>query len=402
MSRKLLSLWIIAVTAVSGADAGIVEDWNAAFVEAVRKETPPPCLVSRNFPMLHLAIYRAVLEAEDRKMKLDSQIRVAHLAARESFLLFFPSQKEVALELDGIHMKSAPSPAEFSMALKMVKDVFEEREGDGASTSVHFVPDHAPGQWRRTPPNFRPPEFPHWGNVRPFVLKDVTVFRAPPPPSLDSDEYADELNTVKKMGEKSSPTRTSEQTLVAWFWSDFSYTTSPPGHWNDIARQMSLERSLSLRQSAWLFALLNAALADTCIAVWDTKYHYNYWRPQTAIQRAGEDGNGATKADLNWNSLLPAPPHPEYVSGHSGISGAAAAILEHVFGTDDINFKADSDEVKGVKREFNSFQDCAEEIAMSRVFGGIHFPSAGREGLKMGRNIAGEILKYFHRHPIAN
>lgn len=134
-------------------------------------------------------------------------------------------------------------------------------------------------------------------------------------------------------------------------------------------------------------------MADACIVIWDSKYHYNYWRPITAIQRADEDNNDATAADKAWEPLLVNPPHPEYVSGHSGVSGAAAAVLEHYFGFDDVHFSAVSDDVPGVKRTFSSFQACAEEIARSRVYGGIHFTSAGREGLAMGRRVGRLALK---------
>lgn len=394
---KLAQVFILIVLAIAQAKAGLVEDWNAAFIQAVRKETPPPCLVSRNLPMFHLAIHRAVKKARDAGFDEASQERVAHLAARGAFLIFFPSQTGMAGEMDSSLPSNKPLDAEMKLAEAAVSGVFKEREGDGASTTVHYVPKDAPGQWRRTPPKFRPPEFPHWGKVRPFMLEEVKKFRAPPPPSLDSLDYAREVNHVKDIGAKSSSSRTDEQTLIAKFWADFSYTTSPPGHWNDIARQMSLRRELKLHESARLFALLNVTLADTCIAIWDTKYHYNYWRPVTAIRRADEDGNSKTEADPQWDSLLPSPPHPEYVSGHSGISGAAAAVLEHVFGTKDVVFEADSDDVKDVKRRFTSFQVCAEEVALSRVYGGIHFPAAGREGLKMGRRVAEEALKRFER-----
>ena len=115
----------------------------------------------------------------------------------------------------------------------------------------------------------------------------------------------------------------------------------------------------------------------------------------TAIQRADEDGNGTTIADKTWEPLLRTPPHPEYVSGHSGISGAAASILENHFGKENISFEASSDDVKDIKRRFTSFQTCAEEIAMSRIYGGIHFPAAGSEGLKLGRKIAEYALTHF-------
>ena len=109
------------------------------------------------------------------------------------------------------------------------------------------------------------------------------AFRAPPPPALDSPQYAEEVNHLKAIGGKVSTLRTAEQTLIAKFWADFSYTSSPPGHWNEITREICRQRNLPLAETARLFALLNVTLADTCITIWDSKYHYNYWRPVTAI-----------------------------------------------------------------------------------------------------------------------
>lgn len=393
MRRSLLLLSLITCPFL--LQAGIVEDWNEAFLQAVRKETPPPCLVSRNLPIFHLAIHRAVKAAAEQKLDASAQQQAAHLAAHAVFLSFFPSQSKLAEKIDSTVKTDATPDAVRQLVDQAVKRTFKERENDGSSTTIHYVPSDKPGQWRRTPPNFRPPEFPHWGLVKPFMLEDVKSFRAPPPPALDSPQYAEEVNHLKAIGGKVSTLRTAEQTLIAKFWADFSYTSSPPGHWNEITREICRQRQLPLAETARLFALLNVTLADTCITIWDSKYHYNYWRPVTAIQRADEDSNDATIADKTWEPLLRTPPHPEYVSGHSGISGAAAAILENHFGKDGISFEASSDDVKDTKRRFTSFQTCAEEIAQSRIYGGIHYPAAGSEGLKLGRKIAGYALTHF-------
>lgn len=392
MKRFLLAIFF-SVSSVHASE--IIQDWNYVFLQAVRKETPPPCLVSRNLPIFHLAIHRAVQGAIKAGMDETMQCQAAHHAARAVFLRFFPSQEKMAQQVEAKKPEGNISDACRSLVAEAVQRTFKERENDGSATTVHYVPSDKPGQWRRTPPNFRPPEFPHWGKVKPFMVGDVSQFRAAAPPALDSAAYAEEVNLLKELGGKVSNKRTAEQTLIAKFWADFSYTSSPPGHWNEIAREVSLTKKLNVAETARIFATLNLALADTCITIWDTKYHYNFWRPVTAIRRADEDGNEATVADKSWEPLLRTPPHPEYVSGHSGISGAAAAIMEHFFGRENISFEASSDDVKDTRRRFTSFQACAEEIAQSRIYGGIHYPAAGREGLKMGRSIAEKVLKTF-------
>ena len=355
------------VTTVQG---GVVEDWNQRFILAVKKETPPPCLVSRNLPIFHLCMKRAVEGATE---EVDARVDVA---ARMAFELVFPSQRTAPLR----DTKNVPSW--FGEVEAAVKRTFEERKDDGASTTVHYVPKVGPGQWQRTPPKFRPPELPHWGLMRPFVITDVEALRAPGPPKLGSLEYLAELEEVRVWGGKMSGKRSAEETMIAHFWSDFSYTTSPAGHWNDIARTVSLSKKLGTREAAELFATLNVAMADTCIVCWNTKYHFNYWRPVTAIRQT----------DPDWEPLLVTPPHPEHVSGHSGISGAGAAVMEHFFGKSVPEFEVESDDVKDVKRKFTSFSACAGEISRSRVLGGIHFPAACKEGLELGRAVAAKVI----------
>ena len=378
--------------------AGVVEDWNDAFLQAVRKEAPPPCLVSRNLPIMHLAMHRAAQSAVQAGLEQRDIERAICAAGEKVFFTFFPSQSEqadaVRAKLDfGNQSLVVGEPKWLVLGNKAVKSTLEERVNDGSSTTVHYVPSDEPGQWRRTPPKFRPPEFPHWGKVKPFVLKSADQFRPPPPPSLENEDYAKQLKEVRVLGGKDSKARTDEQTLIARFWSDFSYTTSPAGHWNDIARYLTMKNEMGDVESARLFAVLNVTLADACIAIWDCKYHYNFWRPVTAVRRANEDESDGAQVGDQWDSLLPAPPHPEYVSGHSGISGAAATVLAHFFKDDKISFEVESDDVKGVKRQFTSFWDCAEEVSRSRVFGGIHYTISGQEGLKLGRKVANYVLE---------
>jgi len=346
--------------------------WNEAFLRWVRAQTPPPALTARNLAILHLALWRAV-----SKSKAPGIPAALHTVAREVCTALFPTHlADIARLSDGVAMSGSAAAA--------AREVMAARAADGSSTTIHYVPKDAPGQWRRTPPAMRPPELPHWGKVTPFLLKTADQFRPPPSPDISSEAFAKDLAEVRDRGGKASTQRTPEETQTAHFWSDFSYTTSPPGHWNDIARQLAAR--LSLRESARLFALLNLAMADAGIACWDCKYHGNFWRPVTAVRHAG---------NKDWQPLLNTPPHPEYVSGHSTFSGAAVAVLQHFFGTDRLTFTAASDTVKNVTRRYTSLQSCADEISRSRVLGGIHFPAACREGLTLGGKAGAWAVKSF-------
>ena len=170
-----------------------------------------------------------------------------------------------------------------------------------------------------------------------------SAVRPPGPPALDSAAWAQDYNEVKELGAATGSTRTPEQSLIAQFWADGAGTETPPGHWNSIARDVSERLETPLIEKARLFALLNVALADAAICAWDAKYTYAFWRPVTAIRNGDIDGNDDTVADPTWSSFIVTPPFPDYVSGHSTFSGAAATVLALFYRTDDVAFTATSD-----------------------------------------------------------
>ena len=213
------------------------------------------------------------------------------------------------------------------------------RAADGADTPLidtDYPQGTSPGEYRFTPGT--PFAFaPGWGDVTPFVLRDSSQFRPGPPYAVTSRKYTADFNEVKRLGGDGVTTpsaRTAEQTEIALFWVE-----SSPLQWNRIARAVSADTRLDLWEQARLFGLLNMALADGYIGSFDTKYHYNYWRPVTAIQTADTDGNPNTSADPTWTPLVTTPPIPDYDSAHSVEGGAAAKVLKRFFGTDHISFE---------------------------------------------------------------
>jgi len=271
----------------------------------------------------------------------------------------------------------------------------DSRSGDGATTQVPYIPSEAPGHWRRTPPDYRPPLDPHWRYVDAFCLPDLEPYVVPPPPDLASPAYADEVHQVHSLGALLGSTRTPEQSQIAVFWSDFNYTATPPGHWQEIATGLSTNFGLSLAENARLSALLSLAQADAAIVTWEGKYRHNFWRPITAIHRADEDSNAATLPDTNWNSYLTSPPFPEYPSGHSSFSRASATVLAAYYGTDTLSFDATSDSLPGIVRSFTSLSACADEVGMSRIYGGIHFMSANVAGKASGAEVGRYVVENF-------
>ena len=202
-------------------------------------------------------------------------------------------------------------------------------------------------------------------------------------------------NEVKTFGVAVGSVRTVEQSQIALFWADGAGTETPPGHWNHIAQDVGAAMGNTIEQNARLFALLNIAMADAAICAWDAKYTYDFWRPVTAIRAGDTDGNPATAPDPTWSSFVVTPPFPDYLSGHSTFSAAAATVLAMFYGTDNISFTTGSDFLPGVFRSFSSFSAAADEAAISRVYGGIHFRFASDDGLASGADIGAWTSAHF-------
>lgn len=252
------------------------------------------------------------------------------------------------------------------------------------------------GVWRPTPLLNASGAGPQFATMTPWILKRPSQFRLPPPYALNSPEYAADYNEIKTMGVFSGSLRSDDQSELSLFWAG-----NTPLYWNRIASQISANHNLSLAQNAHLFALLNVIMADAAIACWDSKYRFVFWRPITAIRLGDTDGNPTTDPDPGWtpwlDSLPPGtPPHPEYPSGHSTVSGAAAYFLTAEFG-DNTAFSVTS-EIRPGTRSFPSFSAVVAEIADARVFGGIHFRTSCVRGNLLGQAVAAYVLsKTNHR-----
>lgn len=380
--------FVLCIPQLGAAEANtVVERWNAEFLAAVRRQAPPPCVVARNLAILHLSVWKAV-----EKGGAGNEVASVAGSAHEVCTALFSGDRAGFDEL--LKQYPAATGPALNVARAEADKMLKLREGDGANTTVHYHPDLGPGIWQRTTNN-RAPELPHWGQVKPFALKTASQFRPPAPPALNSARYAEDVRDVRENGGAAPGTRAPEQEIIARFWSDFSYTTSPPGRWNEIAAKSLEGRGLAIREKARLFALLNVSMADAGIATWDCKYHYRFWRPVSAIHESFNDGNPATVPDRSWKSLLPAPSHPDYVSGHSTFSGAAALILTRVLGNPAKAMEVTNRDMPGVVRTFGSFEEIAREAGRSRIYGGIHFQSANEEGAKLGRKVAEFVMENF-------
>ncbi len=388
------------------AYADVVTDWNNAALDAIRNGHTPPPIASRSLAILHVSIYDAVngVARTHEPYLVQSEVpasasreAAASTAAHEALINLFPA---AASSFDALHaaiLAAIPNGPQKTAGIvwgEFVADqILAARANDGWNASVPPPGGSGPGVWIPTPPAFLPYLLPQWGFVMPFAMSSSSQFRPPGPPSLDSQRYAADYNEVKELGAAVGSTRTEEQTQIALFWADGAGTETPSGHWNSIAQIIGAAQGNTLEENARLFGLLNIAMADAAICAWDAKYTFHFWRPVTAIAFA--------EPELHWMSFIVTPPFPDYVSGHSTFSGAAATVLPLFYGTEDLPFTTGSDSLPNVLRSFSTCLDAAEEAAVSRLYGGIHFRSANEDGLQAGISI-GEWTATFYLQPKGN
>ncbi len=374
------------------ANADVVTDWNNAALDAIRAGNTSPPIASRSLAILHASIYDAVngITRSHEQYLVPSAVpasasrpAAASAAAHQALVNLFPAQ---ASSFDALHaaiLATIPNGSQKNAGIAwgefVANQILAARANDGSNAVVPPPGGGGPGVWIPTPPAFLPYLLPQWGFVVPFGMSSSSQFRPLGPPSLDSQQYAADYEEVKELGAAVGSTRTEDQTEIALFWADGAGTETPPGHWNSIAQIIAAAHGNTLEENARLFALLNIAMADAAICAWDAKYTFDFWRPVTAIASA--------EPELNWMSFIVTPPFPDYVSGHSTFSAAAATVLPLFYGTEDLPFTTGSDFLPGVYRSFATCFDAAEEAAESRIYGGIHFRSASEDGLQAGISI---------------
>jgi hypothetical protein len=391
-------------TAVVQADA--VLEWNDLALRAVQLDVTDPPVATRTLAMVSLAQYDALAAIEGTPAYLVgrsvsgpvSAPAAVAVAAHRVLSQTYPAQQAVfdnalAADLAAIADGKAKDQG-IALGLAIADAVLALRTHDGAQDFVAYDGSTALGQWRPTGPMFDVADDPQWGTVQPFALSSPDQLRPAAPPALDTAAYVVAVEEVKRLGSATSSERSADQTEQALFWADGKGSYTPPGHWNQIAEEVARAKGNSLAANARLFAQLNVALADAAIAAWDAKYTYGLWRPETAIQNADLDDNDATTVDAAWRPLLLTPPHPEYVSGHSTFSAAAAGILAATFG-DATAFSTTSATLPGVTRSFTSFTQAAQEAGRSRIYGGIHYEFTNQTGQQLGTQVAEAVLARF-------
>jgi hypothetical protein len=389
-----VSALILCATLSAPACADVVTDWNArAEAIAVEKRLLPPPN-ARGMAILHVAMFEAVNAIEGRyapyRLKLvadrSTSKEAAAAAAAHAVLLALHPDKRV--DLDAALTASLAAIADGESRTKglvlgktAAAEILAWRAGDKSDAPEAYRPHTAAGVYVPT----MVPVSSVYGAVTPWVMENGSQFRPAPPPALDSETWTKDLNEIREMGGRASTKRSAEQTNIGRFW----FVTGPQA-WNPIVRQLATKKSLDVVDCARVFALVAMATNDAFIAVFDAKYHYNFWRPITAIRSADLTGNPKTPADPSWVPLGDTPMHPEYPCAHCITSAAAGAVLQAVFGNVIPEVSMTSATAPGVVRTWTQVQDYVREVSAARVYAGFHYRFSAQAAEDMGRRI-GEL-----------
>ncbi len=399
-----ISVFTILLTALAYAQqpgGNAVTHWNGVATDVfARTQGTNPMAQSRTLAILHASIHDALNAIEPRYAPYtlgrtpapDASVDVAvAAAAREVLVTLLPDDAaRVDAEYDRF-LSAIPNDgartAGVAIGQAAARATLLRRKSDGHDTAATpaYVPGSGAGEYQFTPP-FDFAAQPLWGRVQPFVI-DIRKHSVPGPQPLTSADYARDLEFVRAIGGAGSTIRTPEQSEIATFW----YEDSPLG-WNRIANSVIRERGLDPWSAARAFALVNFAMADGFIAGFDAKYRFRFWRPVTALRGAASDDNPHTSPDATWQPLLATPPVPDYPSTHTVLGWAAAEVLIALFG-DDVQYSLTSLTLPGVTRQYQSFSSAAEENGLSRLYAGIHFRHAVKDGKRQGRSIGRAVAR---------
>jgi PAP2 superfamily len=389
LSLQGLLVGALLIGAAQRVEADAVTDWNIKSAELITESkigTPPAVRV---MAIVQTAAYEAVsaVASDHVGPARDTAVRAALAAAhRTAFSRLLPAQAasvEAAYQAALAPLaESAAKTSGLAAGEKAALAVLARRADDGAAVPEAYRPHTTPGAYVPTVV----PAAPQWPQRKPWLLESASQFRPGPPPTLGSAGWAQDFNEVKLLGRRNSTQRSAEQSEAARFW-DYSL----PAIYHGVVRSAAVATERDELRNARLFAVVAQAMDDAMIAVLDAKYHYNFWRPITAIRNAAIDGNDATESDPSWVSFIDVPMHPEYPAGHSILAATVGTVLKAEIGSGAMPLLSTmSPTANGVTRRWRTAEAFIQEVSDARVYGGMHFRTATRVGIAMGRQI-GEL-----------
>lgn len=406
MKQRYEIYWAVAAFLFSTAPAlraDVVLDWNAIMQDTVNGQPPFP--QARFAAITQLAVFDAVNAITRGYQPYLGTITApagaspeaaAATAAHDVLRNYFPDRAAILDAALASSLASIPdSPARtagITVGQAAAAAMIAARANDGSSPATFYLPTSTdPGVWQATPScTAAGGAFYQFRNMEPFGMRSSDQFRLGPPPALPGNRYTRTFDEVKAAGSTTSTQRPPDRAEVARFYA----AVAPVAVWNGAARQLSTAQGKTLAENARIFALINMALSDGAVATFDTKYHYVFWRPETAIHDATFDGNDRTDPDAAWAPYIVTPCFPGYPSAHATLSNAAREVIEEVYGYGQISITLTSAAVPGVTLTYTSLPQITEDIDDARVYGGIHFRVDQDAGSALGRRVGRYVFSH--------
>jgi hypothetical protein len=402
ISAIIVGAWL-AIGAPMSASANVITDWDEKAAAIVMPAghvgvSQQVYTAQRIMGMVHAAMFDAINSIERRyqpylvQLPTDPATSKEAAAAAAAATVLATIDEKTASEMNvtlASYLVSIPDGAAKADGIKLgeavAAKVLEARANDGHDTVDDYRPRTTPGVYVPTPI----PAASTWSKVKPFAITTASQFRPDPPISLSSKEWTTDYNEIRDYGGKTSAKRSPQQTEIARFW----LMVGPPAY-HPFVRQLVTAKQMSVGDSARLMALAAIGLNDALIAVFDAKYHYNFWRPITAIRNGDIDGNDATERAATWQPIDNTPMHPEYPCAHCILSGTIAGVIKAAFGTEDIpEIAITSTTAPGVTHRFTNMTAFADEVANARIWAGFHYRFSTRVGTDMGLKIGEYVVK---------
>jgi hypothetical protein len=378
------------------AHADVITDWDENAVTIV---TPMPTYpAQRMMGMVDVAMFDAVNSIARRYRPLLAQLpadpatskeaAAASAAAAVLATIDAPTAEKVKALLAS-YLASIPDGAAKSDGIKLgeaiAAKVVAARANDGADAPDDYRPRTTPGVYVPTAITAAS----MWPNVKPWVMDKPSQFRPAAPVALKSDEWATDYNEIRDYGGKNSVKRSPQQTETARFW-----LMVGPRAYHPFARALVPAKQMDVVDGARFMALVSLGLNEALIAVFDAKYHYNFWRPITAIRNGDIDDNARTEREATWQPIDNTPMHPEYPCAHCILSGSVAGVVKAVLGTADIPEVAmTSPMAPGVTHRWTNLQAFTQEVANARIWSGFHYRFSTRVGTGMGLQIGDYVVQ---------
>jgi len=389
-----------------GADAMVLQ-WNLIAVQAVGPTAPFPS--TRAMAIVQLAVFEAVNAITHRYEPYLAKVGAPEgasadaavvAAAHDTLLWLFPAQQSFLDANQAESLTAIPDgkAKDDGVAVGRVAAalMIANRNNDGSQSPLFYTPTTAAlYEWQPTPSCGNAPAngrglFYHWQFVKPFGVESASQFRAEPPPRITGGKYAKDFDETASLGAMNSTLRTGREADVARF-----YAAQPPHRgWNLVARQLASARADEITRTARTLAMLNMSLADGHVTVFETKYHYRGWRPETAIHRASEDGNDKTAADPGYLPYIITPCFPGYPSAHGIGGGAARTILTRAYGRKHHDITMSDNAIPDVVLHYTDLMDITDDVIIARIAGGIHF----RVDQDVGDRMGGDVARYNDEH----